>query len=62
VPPTDGIQELRFIIDPPKGSIVTQSIVEVTTPELDIGRAPKWMKGVRVEAATNKIEKLLNGS
>lgn len=57
-PPADGIQELKFIVDPPpKDSIVTQAIVDVKTPTLTINRVPTWMKGVRVTAETNNIVK-----
>lgn len=56
-PPADGIQDLRFEIDAPNG-VVPQVITEVETPVLKIQSIPKWFKGVRVIAETNKIEKV----
>jgi len=59
MPPADGIQDLEFYVDPPRPTgVVTQVITEVETPLLRIEHVPDWMKGVRVRAATNKIEKL----
>ena len=60
MPPTDGIQDIEFYLDPPPPSkVVTQVITEVETPLLRIEHVPGWMKGVRVRAQTNKIEKSL---
>ena len=57
-PPVDGIQDLQFLIDPPRtGTVVTQVITEVETPIFRLDRLPTWMKGIRVRAATNAIEK-----
>jgi hypothetical protein len=59
LPPADGIQDLEFYVDPPApGTVVTQVLTELETPILRIEHVPSWMKGVRVRAATNKIEKL----
>ena len=58
MPPIDGIQDLHFLIDPPgAGTVVTQVITEVETPIFRLEHVPVWMKGVRVRAATNAIEK-----
>jgi hypothetical protein len=58
MPPVDGIQDLQFLIDPPRtGTVVTQVITEVETPIVRLDHLPIWMKGVRVRAATNSIEK-----
>jgi hypothetical protein len=58
MPPIDGIQDLDFMVDPPrKGGAVGQRITELETPVLRIERMPDWMKGVRVRGATNRIEK-----
>ena len=58
MPPVDGIQDLHFLIDPPgTGAVVTQVITEVETPIFKLEHVPIWMKGVRVQAATNTIEK-----
>jgi hypothetical protein len=58
MPPVDGIQDLHFLIDPPgTGAVVTQVITEVETPIFRLEHVPIWMKGVRVQAATNTIEK-----
>jgi hypothetical protein len=58
VPPVDGIQDLRFLIDPPgAGMVATQVITEVETQIFRLEHVPVWMKGVRVRTATNAIEK-----
>jgi hypothetical protein len=58
IPPVDGIQDLRFLIDPPAaGTVATQVITEVKTQTFRLEHVPVWMKGVRVRTATNAIEK-----
>lgn len=55
-PPADGIQDLRFCIDPPpSGGIVSQGFVYFETPILRIEKIPDWFKGVRVIAEVNKL-------
>jgi hypothetical protein len=57
-PPIDGIQDLDFMVDPPrKGGVVTQVLTELETPPLRIEHIPDWMKGVRIRGAMNKFEK-----
>jgi hypothetical protein len=57
-PPADGIQDLYFLIDPPKpGGVVLQVITSVEAPLVNMGLAPSWMKGIRVWAQTNKLKK-----
>jgi len=55
-PPADGIQDLSFEADPPKGP-ATDDTPEIESRELDMGQVPDWMRGVRVRAETNKMEK-----
>jgi hypothetical protein len=56
-PPPDGIQDLTFLADGPTGP-VHETITEIESAVLDLGRVPEWMRGVRVTAETNKMEKL----
>ena len=58
-PPADGIQDLYFLVDPPApGTFVPQVIMPVEASG-DLGQVPGWMRGVRVWAQTNRIEKSL---
>lgn len=54
-PPTDGIQELELMATPPAGPVP-----QVLHPGVPFnGRfdsIPTWCKGIRVIAATNKLE------
>jgi hypothetical protein len=57
-PPADGVQDLSFYADPPlPGRLVAQVLTEVEAPVLRIERVPDWVKGVRVHAQTNTMEK-----
>ncbi len=57
MPPVDGIQDLFFYVASPTGDMVPPTIQDVETPILRIEHIPSWMKGIRVRAETNKIEK-----
>ncbi|MEA2878763.1 MAG: hypothetical protein QOF14_3959 [Hyphomicrobiales bacterium] len=57
MPPTDGIQDLTFVADKPSG-IVPEVITPIQSQELDLGKVPDWMRGVRVIAETNKVEEM----
>lgn len=58
-PPVDGIQDLYFLVDPPApGTFVPQVIMPVEA-SADMGQAPGWLRGIRVWASTNKVEKSL---
>lgn len=54
-PPEDGIQEFTFLADGPGGGVVIQVIPLPISGHGSI-QAANWMKGVRVVAATNKLE------
>jgi hypothetical protein len=57
-PPADGVQDLNFYADPPPpGRVVAQVLSEIEAPVLRIERVPDWVKGVRVRAQTNTMEK-----
>ena len=57
-PPADGVQDLSFYADPPPpGRVVAQVLREIEAPVLRIERVPDWLKGVRVHAQTNTMEK-----
>jgi hypothetical protein len=59
MPPADGVQELEFYVDPPSPSkVVAQVITEIETPLLKIEHVPTWMRGVRVRAQSNTLDKL----
>jgi hypothetical protein len=54
-PPADGMQEFDFVGTPPSG-IVTQVLTPVSAEYL-MPDPPKWLRGVRIHAATNSLEK-----
>ena len=58
-PPADGVQEFEFYVDPPSPSkVVAQVITDIETPLLRVEHIPTWMKGIRVRAQTNTLDKL----
>jgi len=58
MPPADGIQDFEFYVDPPLPStVVAQVIADIETPPLRLEHIPPWMKGVRVRAQTNSLDR-----
>jgi hypothetical protein len=58
MPPADGIQDFDFYVDPPPPSaVVAQVIADIETPPLRLEHIPPWMKGVRVRAQTNSLDR-----
>ena len=55
VPPADGIQDYEFMATPPSGPAI--EVISEVVAEDSWDNPPDWVKGVRVKAATNAIEK-----
>jgi hypothetical protein len=55
-PPADGIQAFEFIGRPPSGT-TTQVLTPVTAKDYIVRDPPEWLRGVRVHAKTNSLEK-----
>lgn len=56
VPPQDGILDLDFVASPPTG-MVLQVLAKISV--VRSLQVPHWVKGVRVHASTNAIEKTI---
>lgn len=56
VPPRDGILDLDFVATPPTG-IVLQVLSKITV--VKTFAVPAWLRGVRVHASQNSIERML---
>jgi hypothetical protein len=52
-PPADGIWDFNFLADPP-GGVAGDAIMPIAGSY--IGRAPKWLRGVRIHAAKNELQ------
>ena len=59
--PTDGIQDFDFVADSPPG-ITLQVISPITATPAEWSDPPEKLKGVRIHAQSNKLEKLLGKS
>lgn len=57
-PPADGIQDFDFIATPPTG-IVLPVVSPIAAPPVLLENMPAWLRGVRVHARDNVIERLL---
>jgi hypothetical protein len=55
MPPADGIQEFDFVATPPTG--IHLPYLEPITGHGSLSDMPTWVKGVRIFAKTNDIEK-----
>lgn len=58
VPPADGIQDFHFFARPP-GSVDTQNAPEIKANGA-VDPVPEWLKGVRVLAGKNSLERTLD--
>jgi len=57
VPPEDGLQEFHFFASPP-GSVTTQNMPEISANGA-LDPVPDWVRGVRVLADKNSLEKTI---
>ena len=55
-PPADGIQDYDFVATPPDGGS-TDAITEIKAAPDSWHDPSAWVRGVRVHAETNKLEK-----
>lgn len=56
--PADGIQDYDFVAAAPNG-FALQAIGQITAPPLALDDAPAWVRGVRIHAETNWVERSL---
>lgn len=56
-PPPDGVQDFDFLATPPKGPVLT---VMCPIAASFRGKAPKWLKGVRVHSSSGNMEAMLD--